>query len=158
MIELNSRSPHDTRNIAAAVAGVARGGDLIVLAGGMGAGKTAFTQGFAAALGVEEPVTSPTYTLVHSYATRSLTLHHADLYRLEHTGEVDDLALDELLDERSVMLVEWGDAVDLGPNLRIELRPDAEDAERRELLITSDDRRWQPRWERLEGALREWSR
>jgi tRNA threonylcarbamoyladenosine biosynthesis protein TsaE len=166
MIELHSSSPDDTRAIAAAIAGVARPGDLIVLAGQMGAGKTAFAQGFARALGVHEPVTSPTYTLVHSYQTGSLTLHHADLYRLEHTAEVDDLALTELLDERSLMLVEWGDVVDLGPHLHVELRvPDVDgsaddsddDSESREVVLTSDDRRWAPRWERLEAALHGWS-
>jgi tRNA threonylcarbamoyladenosine biosynthesis protein TsaE len=162
MIELHSCSPDETRAIAAAIAGVARAGDLIVLAGQMGAGKTAFAQGFARALGIHEPVTSPTYTLVHSYQAGSLTLHHADLYRLEHTAEVDDLALTELLDGRSLMLVEWGDVVDLGPHLHVELRvPEidhSDDAtESREVVVTSDDRRWAPRWERLEAVLHGWS-
>jgi len=158
MIELHSCSPDDTRAIAAAIARVARSGDLIVLAGQMGAGKTAFAQGFARALGVHEPVTSPTYTLVHTYQTGSLTLHHADLYRLDHTAEVDDLALTELLDERSLMLVEWGDVVDLGPHLHVELRVlDVDDTDSREVVVTSDDRRWVPRWERLEAALQSWS-
>jgi len=158
MIELHSCSPDDTRAIAAAIAHVARPGDLIVLAGQMGAGKTAFAQGFARALGVHEPVTSPTYTLVHTYQTGSTTLHHADLYRLDHSAEVDDLALTELLDERSLMLVEWGDVVDLGPHLHIELRvEDLDDTDSRELVVTSDDRRWALRWERLEAALHGWS-
>jgi tRNA threonylcarbamoyladenosine biosynthesis protein TsaE len=170
MIELHSFSPDDTRAIAAAVASVSRAGDLIVLAGQMGAGKTAFAQGFAKAMGVHEPVTSPTYTLVHSYQAGSTTLHHADLYRLEHTAEVDDLALTELLDDRSTMLVEWGDVVDLGPHLHIELRPwsgddadgadvtdGADDEDARVIVITSDDRRWAPRWERLEAATNLWA-
>ena len=122
MIELRSRSVHDTRAIAAAVAHLARAGDLIVLAGQMGAGKTAFAQGFAAALGIDEPVTSPTYTLIHTYGSGSVTLHHADIYRLDHTTEVDDLAFGELLDAGGIVLVEWGDVVDLGPHLLIELR------------------------------------
>jgi tRNA threonylcarbamoyladenosine biosynthesis protein TsaE len=164
MIELHSASPDQTRAIASAIAGLSRAGDLIVLAGQMGAGKTAFAQGFAKRLGVHEPVTSPTYTLVHSYEVGRTTLHHADLYRLEHTAEVDDLALAELLDDRSIMLVEWGDVVDLGPHLRIELRVDDDDAaepgdgadDRREIILTSSDRRWASRWERLEAALEEW--
>ena len=83
-----------THAVAAAIAGVARTGDVIVLAGEMGAGKTAFAQGFGRALGVTEPITSPTFTLVHSYPlSRRLTLHHADIYRLERTSDVDDLAL-----------------------------------------------------------------
>lgn len=178
MIELRSTSPEQTRAIAAALARLSRPGDLIVLAGQMGAGKTAFVQGFAKALGIHEPVTSPTYTLVHTYQAGPTALHHADLYRLDHTVEVDDLALSELLDDRSIMLVEWGDVVDLGPHLRIDLRLDddsdsdsdgvndvdaASDAanaandDRRTITITSSDRRWAPRWERLEAALQEWS-
>jgi tRNA threonylcarbamoyladenosine biosynthesis protein TsaE len=157
MIELRSTSPEQTRGLAAAVAALARPGDLIVLAGQMGAGKTAFAQGFAARLGIHEPVTSPTYTLVHTYAAGNLALHHVDLYRLEHTGEVDDLALAELLDERSIMLVEWGDVVDLGPQLHVELRVDEDDVEVREITLTSSDRRWASRWERLEAALQGWT-
>ena len=77
----------------------------------MGAGKTAFAQGFAAGLGVLDPVTSPTFTLVHAYEGR-LRVYHADLYRLERMAELADLALGELLDDDdAVVLVEWGDVV-----------------------------------------------
>ncbi len=164
MIELVSHSAEQTRAIAAGVATLARAGDLIVLAGQMGAGKTAFAQGFARELGIHEPVTSPTYTLVHSYTAGSTTLHHADLYRLEHTAEVDDLALAELLEDNAIVLVEWGDVVDLGPHLHIELRLTDEaldgsdvDVDQREICITSSDKRWLPRWERLEAAVEEWT-
>ncbi|MCU1395828.1 MAG: putative ATP-binding protein [Ilumatobacteraceae bacterium] len=158
MIELQSTSPERTRGLAASIARLARSGDLIVLAGQMGAGKTAFAQGFAKELGIHEPVTSPTYTLVHTYRAGSTSLHHVDLYRLDHTAEVDDLALPELLDDRSIMLVEWGDVVDLGPHLHIELRvDDDDDLDHREITITSNDRRWAPRWERLEAALQDWT-
>lgn len=157
MIELHSSSPEQTRALAAAIAGLARAGDLIVLAGQMGAGKTAFAQGFAKQLGIHEPVTSPTYTLVHTYQAGSTVLHHVDLYRLDHTAEVDDLALPELLDDRSIMLVEWGDVVDLGPHLHVELRVDDDDLDAREITLTSSDRRWAPRWERLEAALQDWT-
>lgn len=157
MIELLSSSPEQTRALAAAIAGLARPGDLIVLAGQMGAGKTAFAQGFAKQLGIHEPVTSPTYTLVHTYQAGSTVLHHVDLYRLDHTAEVDDLALPELLDDRSIMLVEWGDVVDLGPHLHVELRVDDDDVDAREITLTSSDRRWAPRWERLEAALQDWT-
>lgn len=155
MIELLSTSPEQTQGLAAAIAALARPSDLIVLAGEMGAGKTAFAQGFARQLGIHEPVTSPTYTLVRTYQAGRLSLHHVDLYRLEHTAEIDDLALSELLDDRSIMLVEWGDVVDLGPQLHVELRVGS-DVEAREITLTSSDRRWLPRWERLEAALQEW--
>ncbi len=111
-ITLTSRSVAETRAIARAIAATIRGGELIVLAGEMGAGKTAFTQGFAVALGVDEPVTSPTFTLVRSYTTpRALQLHHLDVYRLERLAEFEDLGIAELLDARSVVVIEWGDAV-----------------------------------------------
>lgn len=114
-----------THAIAAAVASLARPGDVIVLAGEMGAGKTAFAQGFGRALGVTEAITSPTFTLVHSHPVPGSkhTLHHADLYRLETTGDVDDLALDELAEFGGIVLVEWGDVVaaTLGEHLEVRL-------------------------------------
>ena len=82
MLELLARSLVDTHAVAGALAALVRPGDVVVLAGEMGAGKTAFAQAFAAALGVTEPVTSPTYTLVHTYDTGRVPVHHADLYRL----------------------------------------------------------------------------
>lgn len=157
MIELRSSSPQETHTIAGQLALLSRAGDLIVLAGEMGAGKTAFAQGFARALGVDEPVTSPTFTLVHRYDGDALTLHHADLYRLEHTDDVADLAFDELLDEPSIVLVEWGDVVDLGPHLHVHLAALANDDELREIVITSSDSRWSMRWERVEAALARWA-
>ncbi|MEY4248174.1 MAG: hypothetical protein RIS69_1721 [Actinomycetota bacterium] len=109
MISLLVQSIADTHGVAAAIAQLSRTSDIIVLAGEMGAGKTAFAQGFGAALGVDEPITSPTFTLVHTYDTGRVTLHHADLYRLDKMSEVSDLALHEMVDGDGVMLVEWGD-------------------------------------------------
>lgn len=113
-----------THAVAAAIAGVARAGDVIVLAGEMGAGKTAFAQGFGRALGVTEPITSPTFTLVHSYPlSHRLTLHHADIYRLDRTSDIDDLALHELAAFNGIVLVEWGDVAGsaLGDHLEVRL-------------------------------------
>jgi tRNA threonylcarbamoyladenosine biosynthesis protein TsaE len=123
MLHLRASSLVDTHAIAASRADLARSGDLIVLAGEMGAGKTAFAQGFGAALGVTEPITSPTYTLVHSYDAGRITLHHADIYRLTTTNEVADLALAELLEYHGIVLLEWGDVVaqSLGDHLLVQL-------------------------------------
>lgn len=95
-----------TRLLAGAVAGLVDDGDLLVLLGDLGAGKTAFTQGFAAALGVEAAVTSPTFTLANRYQGR-LVVNHLDVYRLSDLAEARDLAIPELL-EHGVTLVEWG--------------------------------------------------
>ena len=113
MLELCASSLADTHAIAAVLAGLARTGDIVLLSGEMGAGKTAFAQGFGRALGVTEPITSPTFTLVHSYPIGGLTLHHADLYRLERTDEIADLALEELAEFKGIVLVEWGEALDI---------------------------------------------
>ncbi|MDQ1446712.1 MAG: tRNA threonylcarbamoyladenosine biosynthesis protein TsaE [Acidimicrobiaceae bacterium] len=108
MITAQTKSVDDTRELAAALAGLAKPGDLILLAGDLGSGKTAFAQGFGAGLGVQEPVVSPTFTLVRTYQGR-LTLVHCDVYRLDHLQEVIDLGLAESLDDGGVALIEWGD-------------------------------------------------
>lgn len=156
MLQLRAESLADTHAIAAVVADVARSGDIIVLAGEMGAGKTAFAQGFGAALGVREPITSPTFTLVHSYDCGRLTLHHADLYRLDRMSEVADLALAELADFDGIVLVEWGDVADtaFGDHLTVHLAAeDPDEPDTREVEVTATGAAWASRWSRLAAAL-----
>ncbi len=100
----------DTRDLAAALAELARPSDLLVLVGDLGAGKTAFTQGFGRGLGIDDQITSPTFALVRSYTGR-LDLYHLDVYRLDQVAEALDLGLSELLDDGSVTVIEWGDRV-----------------------------------------------
>jgi tRNA threonylcarbamoyladenosine biosynthesis protein TsaE len=156
MLNLRATSLADTRAIAAALAAESRAGDLLVLSGEMGAGKTAFAQGFGAALGVTEPITSPTFTLVHSYDTPGrVTLHHADLYRLSTHHEVADLALAELLESDGIVLVEWGDVVErsLGEHLTVHLEHDSADDDARCITVSATGRAWAMRWARVEQAL-----
>lgn len=101
----------ETRDLAEAVAGLARPGDVVVLSGDLGAGKTAFVQGFGRGLGVTARITSPTFTLVHVYDDGRLPVHHLDVYRLDQLSEAVDLGLAEMLDDGGVVLVEWGDAI-----------------------------------------------
>ena len=106
MIEISTSSADETRALAARIAAHAREGWVVALAGELGAGKTTFVKGFAAALGVNsDDVTSPTFTLVHQYRGRVL-VNHLDLYRLEAKRELDDLGIEELF-EQGVTLVEW---------------------------------------------------
>ncbi|MDE3008644.1 MAG: tRNA (adenosine(37)-N6)-threonylcarbamoyltransferase complex ATPase subunit type 1 TsaE [Acidobacteriota bacterium] len=90
-----------------------RRGDVVLLTGTLGAGKTTFTQGVARGLGVRERVTSPTFTMVRQHQCHNErgveTLHHCDVYRVTSLGEVLDLALGELVEESGVALVEWGE-------------------------------------------------
>jgi tRNA threonylcarbamoyladenosine biosynthesis protein TsaE len=126
----------------------------------MGAGKTAFAQGFAAGLGVIDTVTSPTFTLVHTYEGR-YRLHHADVYRLERLGEVADLALGELADDDdAVVLVEWGDVVasTLGADL-LSVQLDmlaTEDEDSRLITVSATGGRWTARWPHVQSALAAW--
>ena len=110
MIRNRTRSPGDTKSLAASLAELVQPGDLLLLVGHLGAGKTTFAQGFAAGLGINEPVTSPTFTLAREYRGR-LLLHHLDVFRLDQISEVLDLGLPELLDSDGVTLIEWGDAI-----------------------------------------------
>lgn len=104
-----THSPDETRAWAAAWRDRLRPGDVVALRGDLGAGKTCFVQGLAAALGVTEPVSSPTYTLVHEYQGENMTLYHIDLYRLHSAEEALDLGLDEYLDGQGITLIEWAD-------------------------------------------------
>lgn len=164
-MDLCSTSPSMTRDIAAAVARLARVGDIILMSGDMGAGKTVFAQGFGSALGIDEPMTSPTFTLVNSYDCSNLTLHHADLYRLERTGEVADLALGELAEFGGVLLVEWGEAAagvvrdHLAVHLDVPIDDDlgVDPSEERTIEISAVGSMWAQRMELLEHALREFS-
>ncbi len=113
---VRTRSADETRALAAHLARAARRGDVVVLQGVLGAGKTTFAQGFARGLGVDGPVTSPTFTLVRQYPCALGQLLHADVYRLDHLAEVWDLGLADLVED-GVALVEWGDVARpaLGP-------------------------------------------
>ncbi|MDQ1364155.1 MAG: tRNA threonylcarbamoyladenosine biosynthesis protein TsaE [Acidimicrobiaceae bacterium] len=112
-IEVASRSVGETQAVAARLQPLLEPGDVILLGGELGAGKTAFVQGLARAMGVEGPVTSPTFTLVRSYdGPGGVRLVHADVYRLDHLQEIVDLGLPELLEEGAgaVGAIEWGEA------------------------------------------------
>jgi tRNA threonylcarbamoyladenosine biosynthesis protein TsaE len=109
----HTTSAQETQRAGEEFAALLRPGDIVLLSGILGAGKTTFTQGVARALGVGERVTSPTFTMVRQHECVNTlgiaTLHHADVYRAGSLSEVDDLALGELVEESAVALVEWGD-------------------------------------------------
>ncbi len=102
---LPSRSPAETRRIGARLGRLLEPGDVLLLQGELGSGKTMLTQGIGQGLAVEEPVKSSSYVLLNEYHGR-LTLYHADLYRLDEPAQVAELALEEVA-EPGVLAVEW---------------------------------------------------
>ncbi len=108
-LEVFSDGPDRTKAIASVLAEMLKVGDLLVLTGDLGAGKTCFTQGLGKGLGIEQRITSPTFTLANQYRGR-LLLHHLDVYRLDSVAETLDLDLPDLL-ESGVTVIEWGEQI-----------------------------------------------
>ena len=155
----------ETQRFAEIIAGHVRPRDMVVLAGEMGAGKTTFTQFFGRALGVTDLITSPTFNLLHNYGSGRMALHHADLYRLERTGELEDLGLDELQDSGGIIAVEWGDIVgdELGDALVLRFEHvdqatnDAsgktDETQVRSVIVSSRGAQWESRFRKLTDEL-----
>lgn len=156
-VDLIARSerPADTAAIATAIADHVGPGDVLVLGGDLGAGKTTFTKAFGAALGIEEPITSPTFTLAQEYHDGRLVLHHLDVYRIDHLDEVAGLALPELCDSGGVVVIEWGDKIiaALPPSYLLVRFVFADHDDERQLHLTSVGMAWSARTRALRDAL-----
>ncbi len=158
-IELRTETAEDTRAVGQAIAGILRPKDTMILTGELGAGKTTLVQGVGRGLEVDGPVVSPTFTLIREYRGR-LDVAHVDIYRLDRIQDVVDLGWDELGDGESVLLVEWGDAIEeLLPDdhLTIELTSAEPGEEPRRIVLTPEGRSWTERWEGLEHLLTPWA-
>jgi tRNA threonylcarbamoyladenosine biosynthesis protein TsaE len=107
---VRTASAAETRAVGGAIASCLAPGDVVVLGGDLGSGKTTLAQGIAAGLGVTEPVVSPTFAIVREYGGR-VPVAHVDVYRLDHVQELHDLGFEEIVDGSRVVLVEWGDLV-----------------------------------------------
>ncbi len=163
---LSTGSADQTRRLAAALAALCRAGDVLLLVGDLGAGKTVFAQGFGAGLGITGPITSPTFTLVRQYPVEGRaegrsgirSFVHADVYRLDRLHEVVDLDLGELVEDGGVALVEWGEAArplfDDG-TLTVQLEPGPVDTAR-VITVRATGEAWSDRWPALVRALAPW--
>ena len=107
-LQLNSHSPEQTQRLGVQLGELAQAGDVFLLSGSLGSGKTCLTQGIAWGIGVKEYAFSPSFVIVREYYGR-LTLYHIDFYRLNSIGEIVDLGLDEYFSGSSVCVVEWAD-------------------------------------------------
>lgn len=107
----HTRSPEETIVLGKKLTGQLQPPKLVLLRGELGAGKTTLVKGIAEAFGAasQEEVTSPTFTLVHEYRSPTVNVYHIDLYRVDTPRELETLGLDDFIDARSVLLIEWGE-------------------------------------------------
>ena len=110
-MEYHSNNPQETYHIAFTFAKCLKPGDVVTLNGDLGVGKTAFTQGLAKGLGVEEIVNSPTFTIVNQYEGR-LPIYHFDVYRIEDSDEMFEIGYDEMIDGDGVSVIEWAERIE----------------------------------------------
>ena len=116
MLPLQTDSADATREVGARLAAWLQPGDLLLLSGELGAGKTQLTQGIAQGLGIARAVRSPTFTLIHEYREGRIPLYHLDLYRLSGEGDLASLGMDDYLGGDGVVVIEWPQrATDLPP-------------------------------------------
>jgi tRNA threonylcarbamoyladenosine biosynthesis protein TsaE len=141
-----TRSTEETLALAASVGELLRPGDVVSLAGDLGAGKTVFARGVARGLGVTEPVVSPSFTIVREYEGR-VPVVHVDVYRIDTLQELHDLGFEEVVRDDAVTLVEWGDVIDgMLPGDRLDVRlATGDDDDERVIEIEGRGRSWRAR-------------
>ncbi len=148
-IKVTTESPEETQRLGIELAKALEGGEVILLTGGLGVGKTCLTQGIAWGLGVQEYARSPTFVLISEYQGR-LTLYHIDLYRLDDLLEISDLGLDDYLYGDGVCVIEWAEkAISLLPRESLMVRIDFAGADRRDLTLEARGERHQAILDRL---------
>ena len=117
-MEVITNSPEETRALGLSLGRQACPGQVYCLDGDLGTGKTVFTQGFAEGLGIQEPVNSPTFTIVQQYDSGRMPLYHFDVYRIADVSEMDEIGYEEYFFSDGVCLIEWGTLIE-------ELLPDS---------------------------------
>ena len=133
--EILTASEEETVGAGEQLGASLRPGDVVLLTGQLGAGKTAFVRGLARGVGaVPDDVSSPTFTLIQAYSGGRATLHHVDLYRLQ-AAEVADLGLDELVSGGDIVAIEWAERWDARPDDAIDVRIEDTGEDRRQIRI-----------------------
>ena len=145
-LRITSGSADETQAIGRVMGANAQPGDLFLLTGPLGAGKTCLTQGIAWGLGVKERPRSPTFVLLARYKGR-LTIHHADLFRIEGTADALSLGLEDCLNDEDVCIVEWADRAPelfVEPSLHVSMDHHPDLGETRTITLQTDHGRYEP--------------
>ena len=130
-----SKSETDTKKLAIKMASMLKKGDLIVLCGELGSGKTKFTEGFLTYFGLENEISSPTFTIVNEYKKDDINIYHFDVYRLEDSSEFYAIGGDEYF-ENGICLIEWGELIeDALPNEYIKIDFSRDDSNENERIL-----------------------
>ena len=142
MMQITTHSADETQALGQKLASRLAPGDVIAYFGDLGAGKTAFTRGLAQGLGITDPVTSPTYTIVNEYLSGRIPLFHFDMYRLSSSDELFDLGWEDYLSRGGVCAVEWSENVEdaLQDAIRVTIEKDADEPDTRHITITGGPR------------------
>ena len=142
MMQITTHSADETQALGQALARRLAPGDVIAYFGDLGAGKTAFTRGLAQGLGITDPVTSPTYTIVNEYLSGRIPLFHFDMYRLSSSDELFDIGWEDYLSRGGVCAVEWSENVEdaLQDAIRVTIEKDADEHDTRHITITGGSR------------------
>jgi tRNA threonylcarbamoyladenosine biosynthesis protein TsaE len=157
-LAVRTRSADETNTLGFRVAEVLRPGEILLLVGDLGTGKTTFVQGLASGLGFERRARSPSFTMVHEYRGGRFPLMHVDLYRCSSPAEVFDLGLDELFEPPSVSAVEWGEkAFEIAGRDYLELDFSWETEESVRSIRFLPSGRWHERMGDLSEVVRAWA-
>ena len=142
MMQITTHSADETQALGQKLASRLAPGDVIAYFGDLGAGKTAFTRGLAQGLGITDPVTSPTYTIVNEYLGGRLPLFHFDMYRLSSADDLFDIGWEDYLSRGGVCAVEWSENVEdaLQDAIRVTIEKDADEPDTRHITITGGPR------------------
>ena len=142
MMQITTHSADETQALGQKLASRLAPGDVIADFGDLGAGKTAFTRGLAQGLGITDPVTSPTYTIVNEYLSGRIPLFHFDMYRLSSSDELFDIGWEDYLSRGGVCAVEWSENVEdaLQDAIRVTIEKDADEPDTRHITITGGPR------------------
>ncbi|MCI8383568.1 MAG: tRNA (adenosine(37)-N6)-threonylcarbamoyltransferase complex ATPase subunit type 1 TsaE [Clostridia bacterium] len=146
-----SQNEQDTKNFARSLASILQKKDVLILTGDLGSGKTKFTEGILSYFGLQNEISSPTFTIVNEYQKNDISIYHFDVYRLENSSEFCDIGGEEYL-ENGICIIEWGELIlDILPEnyLHITFSKDTNNDTIRKLSIDTNSKKWEDYFETI---------